>query len=156
MELNRTRFALEKTKAALDLLDEDRVLISNYFTEYVLVIFCSEMEEKIKFSLEKALQNNTSDDLTLFITNTLDTIFKRICKKDLAKTVRYFGEDKFNNFKSLIDDTTAQKYANFVSNRHSVAHPGSVNVSWQEIQTIADVGEAILSAFRTSLNIKMS
>lgn len=154
MKLNRTRFALEKTKAALNCIDEDKVLISNYFTEYMLVIFCSEMEEKIKSALEEALQNSTSDNLTLFITNTLDTIFKRICKKDLAKTVRYFGEDKRDNFNSLIDDATVQEYANFVNDRHNVAHPGkSINLSWEEIQPIADVGEKILSAFRTSLDL---
>lgn len=154
MQLDRTSFILEKAKLALSDVKNDRELISTYFTEYILITFSSEMEEKVKASLHEALSDASTEKLAEFITSTMATIFKRICKKDLAKTVGYFGAEKKEIFNHELDDRTIQEYGNFIENRHNVAHSGkTVTVSWDEIQNIVTIGEAILNAFRVSLEI---
>ena len=55
-------------------------------------------------------------------------LFKRIDKKDLEKTIGYFGEHKKNHFILCVNniqlegENIIQKYKNFIENRHLVAH----------------------------------
>ena len=93
------------------------------------------------------------------------SIFKRVDKEDIQKTINYFGLTQKNKFKSWMDSNkiTVQKHQNFVKNRHNVAHlRGNSSVSWEEIKgeevkegkSIDQVGEQIIFAVADSLNNK--
>jgi len=155
MHLDRTKLVLDKALAVLKVIKTDKDLIASYFSDYILIVFFSELEEKIKESLHEALLKATTKELSVFLSTTMDTIFKRIDKKNLGKTIKYFGGSNKERFDSLLDDGTSQKYINFIENRHKVAHPGeSVTVSWEEVKEVVNVGEKVINAFRLSLGLK--
>lgn len=155
MLLDRTRLVRDNAQSILKETKTDKDLIASYFSSYILIVFCSEIEEKIKKSLHEALLKETTEELTEFINKAMDKIFKRIDKKELGQTIQYFGKKRKEKFDSLLNKETSQQYKNFVENRHKVAHAReSVTVSWGEVQKVVSVGEKIIGAFRQSLGLK--
>lgn len=154
MRLERTRLVLEKSQAVVSGAKLEQDAFANYVTEYILIVFYSEVEEKIKEIIGDALKKSSNESISDFLTTTLDTIIRRIDKKELCKTLSYFGDGKKNAFVAGIDEAIFSKYQSFLNNRHNVAHVGkTVEVSWSDVQEIVDVGEAVLSAFNAALKV---
>ena len=107
----RTKLVLEKFSLVLSKIGDDTEL-KNYFTGYILIVFYCEFENQLKKALKETLEKNSTEQLSTFIMETMDTIFKRINKKDIEKTIKYFGTKKKQKFQSLINDTTIQQYNN--------------------------------------------
>jgi hypothetical protein len=154
MRLERTRIVLEKSQAVVSSAALEQDVFANYLTEYILIIFYSEFEEAIKIIIGDVLKSSSNENIADFLTTTLDTIIKRIDKRDLCKTLVYFGEDKKSSFIAEVDASIFSKYQSFLNNRHNVAHAGkAVEVSWTEVQKIAEIGETVLSSFKKSLEV---
>lgn len=152
--LNRTKLVLDKAKKSSDELTQDKELIQGYLTEYILIVFYAEVEEKIKIVLHDAISKASNESIAHLISNSIEIIAKRLCKKDLAKTVKYFGKENLEKFNETVDEQSVQRYGNFIANRHCIAHPGqTVSVSWIEIQEICTIGEHIIGAFKEALDV---
>ena len=96
----------------------------------------------------------------------MDTIFRRMDKNDLKKTISYFGNKNKNKFESLMADKVDiwRQYQKFIENRHNVAHSNNpISLSWEEMidetnqkgaeKSIDKVGEEIISVVRESLEL---
>ena len=147
-------FALNKTEEsgefALSQTKKDSELRS-YFTQYILVVFYSEFEDKRKDALQEALKAHSTEGLSQFISTVMDTLFKRMNKTKLLKTIAYFGNDRRGKFKSLISEEDLQKYQTFIENRHKAAHGASISLSWEEAKNMTNIGERIIAAIQESL-----
>ena len=146
----RTRYIFDKLSFALKETEHDSELRS-YFTQYILVVFYSEFEDKLKDVLQEALKFHSTEGLSQFISKAMDTVFNRIDKKNLVKTIAYFGNDRKNKFKSLISEADLQKYQTFIENRHKAAHGDSIALSWEEAKSMTQVGERLIEAIHESL-----
>ena len=142
-----------------------------YFVDYTLIVFYAEFESKLKKVLESALKKHSKPELADFIIKTMDTIFRRMDKNDLKKTVSYFGNKSKNKFESLVIDKVDiwRQYQKFIENRHNVAHSNNpISLSWEEMidETnqngarksidkvgIDKVGEEIISVVKESLEL---
>lgn len=154
MKLNRTRLVLEEAKRVLvDHLVQQSPMAS-YLTEYILIIFYSEVEEKINETTYKFIGNAISSPaISDFLYKSKKSILQRIKKGELCDTLELFGKNKKTIFLSLITESEFQQYQNFMINRDKVAHSmGDVTISWLEVQKIADVGEKIIKCFIEALN----
>ena len=173
IKFNRTKQVLEKFSEVLSKLKKSGGAkysgnigeIKSYFTDYVLIVYYSEFETKLEQILKMVLEKRSTQELSNFISNTMSSIFKKVDKKNIQKTVNYFGEIEKNKFKTWMDSNkiTLQKHQNFVENRHAVAHvQGNKSVSWEEVKgeevkegkSIDQVGEQIILAVAESLNNK--
>ena len=172
IKFNRTKQVLDRCSEILNLEEiggakyrGDVGEIKNYFTDYVLIVYFSEFETKLEQTLKTVLEKHSTQELSKFISNTMRSIFKRVDKEDIQKTINYFGLTQKNKFKLWMDNNkiTLQKHKNFVANRHAVAHvSGNRSVSWEEIKgeevkegkSIDQVGEQIIFAVADSLNNK--
>ena len=146
----KTRYVFDKLSFALNKTEDDSELKS-YFTQYILVVFYSEFEDKLKDALQEALKAHSTEGLSQFISKTMDAVFKRTDKKDLLKTIAYFGNDRKDKFKSLISEEDLQKYQTFIENRHKAAHGDSISLSWEEAKNMTNIGERIIAAIQESL-----
>lgn len=154
LKFQRTKLAFEKFSSVLSKLGGDEEL-KNYFTEYILIVYYCEFEDKLKKIFRKILEKNSTKELSAFISNTMDHIFRRIDKKDIQQTIKYFGKEKENKFKLLMKENSSyvQKHQNFILNRHAVAHPkGSILISWKEIEDIDKIGEQMIRIVNKSLD----
>ena len=158
IKFRKTNLILRRFDSVLSKINDDKEL-EKYFTEYVLIIFYSEFEENLKSVLKGFLQEYSNEKIANFIGDTMHFIFKRIDKKDLEKTISYFGEDKKNHFISCVDKiqlegekSVIQKYKNFIENRHLVAHSKcNISVSWEEVKKIDKIGEKVIQTVKGSL-----
>ena len=151
-------FALEKMKKSKELTSNAKLKkFESYFTEYILIVFHREFEEKLKHILQKALEKYAGPKAAELIKRIKDPLFKRISLEDIKKTVGYFGPKKKERFKSSlekIDRKDQQQYKNFINNRHSVAHSlGNISISWGETEKIDETGTKILKAVCISLKL---
>ena len=167
MKFNRTTFVLEKFSSLLSQSkSKDDEELKSYFTGYVLVIFYSEFEDKLKTVFKEVLHKYSTEELAIFISKAMDHIFNRLAKKDIEKTIAYFGDEKKDKFRSLIQDKLVvwEKYQKFIENRHNVAHSNNpISLSWEEMidetnqkgaeKSIDKVGEEIISVVRESLEL---
>ena len=162
IKLNRTRLVLKKFSSTLSQLEDEREL-KNYYTEYVLIVYYGEFNNQFKKILTKALEKYSTKELSVFISNAMDSIFSRVDKKDIRKAIKYFGREKEEDFKLFMEQSdstmerqqnTIEKHQNFLTNRHNVAHQGNnVLISWEEVEKIDEVGEKILKAVYKSLGL---
>lgn len=150
----RTKFVLKTLSSVLSKFGNDREL-KKYFTEYILIVFYSEFEDKFKNFLKEVLMENSNENLSEFISKSFGSIFKMIGKTDLKNSMGYFGKEKKEKFKSLTnsEDNILQKYENFVINRHRAAHQGDITISWEEVENIDKIGERLIEAISKSLKI---
>lgn len=147
----RTRLVLEKLSFSLEQMENDKEL-KNYFTQYILIIFYNEFEENLKEALQQFLEIHSSKNLSQFIHRAMGSIFKRIDKQDLVKTIGYFGDEKKRKFIDSIPAPDLQKYQNFIESRHKAAHSDSaISVSWEEARVAPEIGERIIRAISQSL-----
>lgn len=154
LEFRRTQFVLEKCNSVLSNLktDDDKEIIGNYFTEYILIVFYREFEDKFKDIVKVKLKEGSTGEVLSFINHTMSTILKRIDKKDIEKTIGYFGVEKKNRFTSLVKESIYQKYKNFLTNRHNVAHSNtSFSISLEEVKDIHQVGKEMIKSISESL-----
>ena len=171
IKFNRTKQVLKRCSEVLDNLEKTGGTqysnnigeIKNYFTEYILIIYYGEFEDKLTQTLQMVLERNSTQELSKFISNAMRSIFNRVDKKDIQKTINYFGETEKERFHSWVvnNEAVIQKHQNFVENRHAVAHvQRNRSVSWAEIKgkerkegkSIDQVGEQIILAVTKSLN----
>ena len=132
--------------------------LERYFTEYILIVFYNEFEDKLKIIFKNFLKEHSTKELAGFISEKMDTIFKRIDKKDIEKTIKSFGEKKKIRFQEIFrtedKELILQKYKNLIANRHLVAHSSkNISISWQEVEDIDKIGEQILSGIKESLKV---
>jgi len=152
MRLNRTRLVLEESQAVIASRQPGQGVVANYLTEYILIIFYSEVEENLKIIIGNKLKSSSNAEIANFITSKLESILNRVEKKELCKTLLYFGEEKKRAFIAEVDESTMTKYKGFIANRHNVAHVNkTVETSWLDVQSIADIGESVLGAFQEAL-----
>lgn len=132
-------------------LNEDNINFSlkRYFTEYILIVLYRELEDKLLRIVEKFLKLHSNEALSLFLTNNLKTIFARMEKQDLRKTLKLFGKN--NSFTSLTEQEI-QIYENTIKNRNKVAHSDSIlTLSWQDIKESIEIAEKIIFTFEQDL-----
>ncbi len=154
MRLERTRLVLEKSQAVVSQGQLGQDIFASYITEYILIVFYSEIEEMIqKFIFEK-LESQGESEIANFICSMARAQIKRIKKSELSDTLGYFSKHKKDYFNKELDEQKIAKYQNFILNRHNTAHAnGSVTVSWSDVQEIAEVGEEIVRKFKEALYI---
>lgn len=151
--LHKTRLVLENVRSAVGDIKPERLAIKNYFAEYILVIFYSEMEEKLKGIFYEKLKNGSNEETASFIEQNMGHIMKRLKKSEICDMLRHFGRKRCNYFNELLEEAIFQKYQNYIQNRHAVAHAAhSINTSLEELEEIADVGEKILEWLSLALN----
>ena len=153
IQFNKTKLALKTFSSTLSQLKNEGIL-KNYFTEYILIVYYCEFEKNLKKILRNALEKKSTKELSVFISNTIDVIVKRIDKKDIRKTIKYFGKEQEKIFNSFLDKDVSfvEKHQNFITNRHNVAHhQGNMSISWEEVKEIDKIGEELLNVICESL-----
>ena len=101
IQLKKTEMLLTECHFVLNQIPNS-AKIESYFTEYVLIVFHREFEEKFKQILHEALEQYAGNKAVEFIKRIKDPLFKRISIEDIKKTIGYFGPEKKEYFKSSL------------------------------------------------------
>lgn len=107
--------------------------IKRYFTEYLLVVFYSEMEIKIQEEIEREYKRIGNTSISEFLNNTsdLDCVYKGIKKEFIASREERLRKKKnkskrnFPNILSILSDADSRYlplYESFILGRHAAAH----------------------------------
>jgi len=158
MKLEKTRLVFEDSQRVVSDNELESESVASYLAEYILIIFYTEMEEKIAEIIEKFLEKHSNSGIAKFLSNTFKKRFKRI-DKGLRETLGLFGRHKETKFNTLAHNDSTKpvfaEYLNLIEARHSVAHSGMTkNISWAEASKAANIGEKILEIFEDSLNFE--
>jgi hypothetical protein len=149
---------LTRTRSAFRLIEQDRgegardPFIESCLAQYLVVVFYSEMEERISEIISSHLVRFTDTRIGTFLTSNMDNIIRRTSKSDIAKLVGSFDDAFQNNFNQAVTDQTISAYANIIQARHNVGHRQGSPIALSEIPSGLDAADLILDALDTCLS----
>ena len=124
--------------------------IKKYFTDYVVITFYSEIEEKLHGIMNSHREEFEKINLSSFL-------FRKNVRKRML-VLPGLSADTMNEcfrIKEKIKNEFFQSYKTIIDRRHQIAHGGvdkQSNVSWEEVEEIYLVGEKIMRAIEKHLN----
>ncbi len=130
------------------------VELETYLVSYLLVTTYAEYEEMLQRIIHARVARLTDEQLHRFIKSYLtkktgESRFGRIGIGDLGGILGKFGTSCKNAFCTEITDKPPhQSWDLIVSNRHSIAHPGSqLQMTFREFQEAYRHSQVVLAAF---------
>jgi len=147
----------------LDILDECRdkrignlPFLEGIIAEYLAVVVCAEIEEKIVASIWQRLDEIAPSAIANVIAQTQRSIIQRIPKSDLAKTIGMFGDDCKETFNNSCTEQDVAAYSAVVLARHATAHPGSPKISIKDVQNGIRASNALLKNASDAIRLHSS
>lgn len=144
--LDRTRFALEEIKTFCS-SSEPSPLIQSYFSNYLSVLFYSEVEQVVRKILEDRLSRIDDAKVSSFINHGSGKLFTRVKKNEMNELLKMFGCGDGDLLSEHVDDSEVQKYSAIIVDRHLTSHGTGSNVTIPQIEAAVPCAEKIFSAF---------
>jgi len=163
--LLQTSTALKRTKFRTDYTEE----IKSYLSQYLIVVICSEFEQKIENIVEHRIAGVNDPIAQDFIREGVSRSFRNpeikkikdlLCKFDGGKTQRkqkherYWLKTKFETkLKHL--DTADKDYDSIIAERHKIAHSEGTSMTLQDVIDYYKSAHKVLTAFKALLLSKL-
>lgn len=122
--------------------------IETFLVRFLLVFICSEYEKTINTYIAKRAERSNDARLVAFVQASITNIVRGIRLSDLTNVLSRFGEDLKDRFVAGVGNTEAQQaYDSILSNRHSFAHGGNVQVTFAELQSFYGKSVDVIATF---------
>lgn len=149
--LVRTYYLLEECEKHLKSTKSSGSVIESYLTQHALVVFCSEMQNRIYQLLDERAGSVLDGGVRNYISSSGRRLSRSVQKAEIANIVGLFGSDAKDKFNSALDDRDVTLYNNAVRDRHDVAHSYGANVTFSEVKGAVSIAEKILLAFQEAI-----
>lgn len=155
MQIPRIEQVLKKCEKHLSSTSMFGTEIENLLTQTILVIMCSEFEQKIKTITEEKCSPITDKSLRDLC---VGTVFRGVKSSGIADLLNCFGVDYKERFKQKSmenkdNEVAVTYYNNIVVNRHGVAHSSGTIMTFKEAKEFYEKGHVVLDFFRDALLI---
>ena len=123
--------------------------IEAYFTKYLLILICSNYENRIREMIIERVKKANDSELVSFVDKTYHSFQRYLRISEMrGNLVKRFSEEYLAEFdrKIIPNDDPAIKYNNIVENRHAAAHGGMVNMTFSELVNSYEIAEAVISS----------
>lgn len=151
MELARTKFAYDQTVSHLAVHGKNSP-IESYLVQFLLVLFYSEVEEKIKEIAVKRLSVIDDKKVTAFLTKMNEGMFKRIKKSEINDLLHKFDCGDGDIIAEKMPNRNLEPYFSAINNRHKVSHSTGSTMTLAEFSEAIPCAEAILEAVQQLLD----
>lgn len=127
--------------------------IESLLTRSLLVLICSEFEQKIEAIIQEKFSSIEDKSLREFAGSCVDAVFRSVKSSEIAGLLKRFGGSYKENFKKKSDENARAVtfYNNIVTNRHGVAHSNGGNVTFADLKMFYEEGHVVLDYFRDTL-----
>jgi len=155
MLLPRTQKALEESEEHIDGTNTRGTTIEAFLTQYILILLSSEMESELHAVIEAKAEQLNQKDLREFIMNAGKSCIRGVKKEAIAQFLSCFGGTYQQDFNDslILKEKEITIYGNAIIYRHSIAHRGGAQVTFNEIKAAVESAKIILSAVRSVLRI---
>jgi hypothetical protein len=127
--------------------------IEMLLTQSLLVLICSEFEQKIENIVQEKCAIINDVALREFIGSCVDAVFRSVKSSEIAGLLNRFGPEYKGAFKRKTeeDPVSVTFFNSIVTNRHCVAHSTGSNVSFNDVKEFYEKGHIVLDYFRDVL-----
>jgi hypothetical protein len=153
MRLARIDQTLEECGKHLASTGAQGTEIESLLTRSLLVLMCSEFEQKIESIVQEKCASIKDSSLQEFFGSCVGAVFRSVKSSEMAGLLNRFGGDYKETFRMKTDanPVAVTFYNNIVTNRHGVAHSDGGNVTFIEVKKFYEQGHVILDYFRETL-----
>lgn len=151
MYLERTSFAYEETLAHLNKTGRNP-LIEAYLSQYLLVAFYAEVEERVREIILNRLSQIEDRKVASFVFKTNEGMLKRINKSDINDVLNKFDCGEGDVISKRLDGTNLQPYFDALANRHKVSHAQGSSMTLEDVGKALSCGEVILEAMNNAIS----
>lgn len=127
--------------------------IEFYLTQFFIIRICGEYEKEIKRIVNERAATSSDHELASFVSSRLE-VFKHLDMKSLRGNVlKKFSIRCLSSFNDIIKNKQPEiSYTSIVSNRHSIAHGGSINLTLRELIEAHSYAKQVLVALSAVLS----
>jgi len=143
--------ALEDIK---DSSENDR--IKDLLTQSLLILIYAQFEKEIKNLLLQRCESVSDQAVKSFVHKHVQKSALRSLKvTELSGLLKQFNPSYKENFTKKIreDDQAQVTYESLLNNRHSVAHGGGINATFEEVKRFYEKGHKVLDYFEEALHV---
>ena len=123
--------------------------IEAYLTKYLLILICSNYENRIREMIIERVKRTNDLELISFVDKTYRSFQRYLRISEMrGNLLKRFSEQYVTEFdrKIIPNDDPAIKYNNIVENRHAAAHGGTVNMTFSELVDSYKIAEAVINS----------
>jgi len=131
----------------LDKKDVRGTEIEAYLTRYLLVLICGAYEKLVRQIVVDRAKRSNDPVLVSFVENTMRNYRSLLISDIKGKLLARLSAKHAKDFDAMIKNTEgALRYDTIISNRHSTAHGGTVNLTFDElVEAYKKAGSVIAS-----------
>lgn len=130
--------------------------IESILTKYLLMFICGAYETEIKNMVIQRAGKSGDSEVESFVKNTIRT-FRSLRIEEIRKNLLGRFSDAYRIcFESKVCGTEAEtRFTNIILNRHSLAHGGQINMTFDELVESYYKADHVLSCINEALDLKM-
>ncbi|QVM98586.1 hypothetical protein JYG36_10620 [Pseudomonas sp. SORT22] len=144
--------AYENTKQFLDGAADVGWEISSYLTQHILILLSAEVQQEIYKIADERSQVISDDSIKSFMSSTTKQLIRSVGKTDLSKFIGYFGQGAKDEFNRALDERAVTVYASALSKRHDIAHKGTCNATFAELEETIKCADQVLVALESAVH----
>lgn len=149
--LLKTSLAYQNTKQFLEAREGVDWEISSYLTQHILILLSAEMQQEIYRIADERSQAINDDSIKSFMSSTTKQLIRSVGKTDLTKFIGYFGQGAKDRFHESLNDRSVTIYSSALSKRHEIAHKGTCNATFAELEETIKCADEVLIALEKAM-----
>jgi len=156
MKLTNVEAAIKLCEDHLKNTNTRNTEIESILTKYLLVFICGAYETEIKNMVIKRAGKSGDKEVESFVKNTIRT-FSSLKIEEIRKNLLGRFSDAYRIcFETKVCGTEAEtRFTNIILNRHSLAHGGQINMTFDELVESYYKAEVVLSRVDEALDSKI-
>ena len=153
MRITRVDHAIERCQEHLNNTGAFGTEIENLLTQSLLVLICSEFEQKIERLIQDRCSHIPDEALKEFVGSCVGAVFRSVKSSEISGLLNRFGGEYKERFKDRVDANprTVTYWNNIVINRHGIAHAEGTNTTFNDAKLFYENGHEVLDWVKDTL-----
>jgi len=148
----RTAAALEDCEEHLRESGAFATAIESYLTQYVLIVFCAEIQSEIYEVMRRRAAMTSDAVLGNYAVQSSQRVLRSVKTNELSGFAKLFGQEVKERFQNALDDRDVSLYNSAVVNRHDIAHKKGAEITFREVREAVEAATRILCSFEKALD----
>ena len=153
-KLIRTRSIIEDCQQHLDDTNSRNSIVEFYFTQYILIVLCAEVQEKIYQIVERRASTTRDVEIKNYVVSSVQRILRSVKKGEIAGFLGLFGQHIKEKLDTFLSEEEITIYNSAVEQRHNVAHKQGAQITFNELIKAVDIADKLVDSIYKALLCK--
>ncbi|HEX7048035.1 MAG TPA: HEPN domain-containing protein [Gammaproteobacteria bacterium] len=125
--------------------------IEAFLTQYLLIVFCAEVEQIVHGLVREMADSSEDVKLASFTKGAMRNVLRGVKKEQLSGLLGLFREAGKTEWSEALTEQDVSRYSSAIGARNDVAHAHGATMTFREIKEAVECTYRILESFKVVL-----